>query len=74
MLEIGWFSAKLFLKGKLIRDHKYFWQQTAIGAGIGLLLLIVPLFLHFPLWLTVIISSVTTGTIMPFLLQDFRMK
>ncbi|MER3494108.1 MAG: hypothetical protein C4323_18530 [Mastigocladus sp. ERB_26_2] len=74
MLEIGWFSAKLFFKGKLIRDPQYFWLQTAIGAGIGLLLLIVPLFLHFPLWLTVILSSVTTGTLMPFLLQDFRMK
>ncbi|MBD2434259.1 MULTISPECIES: hypothetical protein [Fischerella] len=74
MLEIGWFSAKLFFKGKLIRDPQYFWQQTAIGASIGLLLLIVPLFLHFPLWLTVILSSVTTGTLMPFLLQDFRMK
>ncbi|MGJ5672379.1 MAG: hypothetical protein ACR9NN_01935 [Nostochopsis sp.] len=74
MLEIGWFSAKLFFKGKLIRDPNYFWQQTAIGASVSFLLLIVPLFLHFPLWLTVIISSITTGMIMPFLLQDFRMK
>ncbi|EHC12095.1 hypothetical protein [Fischerella thermalis] len=74
MLEIGWFSAKLFLKGKLIRDPQYFWQQTAIGAAIGLLLLIIPLFLHFPLWLTVILSSIATGAIMPLLLQDFKMK
>ncbi|WP_315785130.1 hypothetical protein [Fischerella sp. JS2] len=74
MLEIGWFSAKLFFKGKLIREPQYFWRQTAIGAAISFLLLIVPLFLHLPLWLTVVLSSVTTGTIMPFLLQDFRMK
>ncbi|NWF60391.1 MAG: hypothetical protein HXY43_14295 [Fischerella sp.] len=74
MLEIGWFSARLFFKGKLIRDPKYFWQQTSIGAGIGLLLLILPLFLKFPLWLAVVASSLTTGTVMPFLLKDFKMK
>jgi hypothetical protein len=74
MLEIGWFSAKLFLKGKLIREPQYFWRQVGIGISISCLLLFLPLFFKFPLWLTVVISSLVTGTVMPFLLKDFKMK
>ncbi|RUR84701.1 hypothetical protein ACF3DV_20590 [Chlorogloeopsis fritschii PCC 9212] len=74
MLEIGWFSAKLFLKGKLIREPQYFWRQVGIGTSISSLLLFLLLLLKFPLWLTVAASSLTTGTIMPFLLKDFKMK
>ncbi|MBR8834788.1 MAG: hypothetical protein DSM106950_12305 [Stigonema ocellatum SAG 48.90 = DSM 106950] len=74
MLEIGWVSAKLFFKGKLIRDPMYFVRQTAIGSAIGLLLLISIAWVKFPLWLSVTVSSLVTGAIMPFLLKDFKMK
>ncbi|MDF5722048.1 MAG: hypothetical protein PUP91_16495 [Rhizonema sp. PD37] len=74
MIEIGWFSVKLFLKGKLIRDPIYLIRQIAIGSSVGLLLLVSLAATKFPLWLPITISSLVTGAIMPFLLKDFKMK
>lgn len=74
MFEMGWFSVKLFLKGKLIRDPVYFIRQTTIGTVIGLLLLVSIAQVNVPLWLPIIVSSLLTGAIMPFLLKDFKMK
>ena len=74
MLELGWFSAKLFFKGKLIREPMYFMRQTGIGTGIGSILLISFVLVKFPLGLSVVVSSLVTGTMMPFLLKDFKMK
>ncbi|GAX43776.1 hypothetical protein NIES4075_47910 [Tolypothrix sp. NIES-4075] len=74
MFEMGWFSVKLFLKGKLIRNPVYFIRQTTIGTLIGLLLLVSIAQVNVPLWLPIIVSSLLTGAIMPFLLKDFKMK
>lgn len=74
MFEMGWFSVKLFLKGKLIRDPVYFIRQTTIGTVIGFLLLVSIAQVNVPLWLAIIVSSLLTGAIMPFLLKDFKMK
>ncbi|NMG06890.1 hypothetical protein [Brasilonema sp. UFV-L1] len=74
MFQLGWFSAQLFFKGKLIRDPVHFVQQTAIGTSIGSLLLVLLAFVKLPLLLSVAISSLVTGTMMPFLLKDFKMK
>ncbi|NJM72846.1 MAG: hypothetical protein HC862_23400 [Scytonema sp. RU_4_4] len=74
MFQLGWFSAQLFFKGKLIRDLVHFTQKTAIGATLGSLLLVFLAFVKLPLLLSVAISSLVTGTMMPFLLKDFKMK
>ncbi len=74
MLEIGWFSAKLFFKGKLLRDPMYFVQQTTIGIIVGLILLVLLAQTEIPFYLPIILSSLVTGMIMPFLLKDFKMK
>jgi hypothetical protein len=74
MLKIGWFSAKLFFKGKLVRDPVYFATQIVIGTTIGLLVLISLTLLQLPLWLPIALSSLITGAAMPFLLQDLKMK
>ncbi|MBE9037322.1 hypothetical protein [aff. Roholtiella sp. LEGE 12411] len=74
MLEIGWFSAKLFFKGKLLRDPIYFMQQIAIGMSIGSLLLVLLAQAKIPFWFPVVVSSLVTGIFMPFLLKDFKMK
>ncbi len=74
MFEMGWFSVKLFLKGKLIRDPVYFIRQTTIGTVIGFFLLVSIAQVNVPLWLPIIVSSLFTGAIMPFLLKDFKMK
>ncbi|MEA5583139.1 hypothetical protein VB620_17550 [Nodularia harveyana UHCC-0300] len=74
MLEIGWYSVKLFFKGKLIRDPGYFIKQIVIANVIGLVLLLSLFHTELPLWFPIILSSSITGVIMPFLLKDFKMK
>ncbi|MBE9005959.1 hypothetical protein IQ259_13095 [Fortiea sp. LEGE XX443] len=74
MIELGWFSAKLFFQGKLLRDPMYFVRQTAIGVSVGLLLLIAISQAEIPLCIPITVSSLFTGMLMPFLLKDFKMK
>ncbi|MBE9208870.1 hypothetical protein IQ244_20450 [Nostoc sp. LEGE 06077] len=74
MFELGWFSAKLFFQGKLLRDPMYFVQQTAIGVSVGLLSLIALAQAEIPLCIPITLSSLITGILMPFLLKDFKMK
>ena len=74
MLEIGWFSAKLFVKGKLLRDPIYFIQRTAIATVVGSLLLVLFAQADIPFCLPITLSSLVTGMIMPFLLKNFKMK
>ncbi|MEI1378234.1 hypothetical protein PQG02_09700 [Nostoc sp. UHCC 0926] len=74
MLEIGWFSVKLFLKGKLLRDPVFFVKQTTIGIAVGFLLLVLLAQAPIPFYFPIILSSLVTGMIMPFLLKDFKMK
>lgn len=74
MFELGWFSAKLFFQGKLIREPLYFVRQTSIGISLGLLVLILLAQLEIPFCLPITLSSLTTGLMMPFLLKDFKMK
>ncbi|BAY16138.1 hypothetical protein NIES2109_25870 [Nostoc sp. HK-01] len=74
MFELGWYSAKLFFKGKLIREPLHFVQQTSIGIGVGLLSLIALAQADIPLCIPITVSSLITGILMPFLLKDFKMK
>ncbi|MDZ8055048.1 MAG: hypothetical protein RMX68_005435 [Aulosira sp. ZfuVER01] len=74
MLEIGWISAKLFFKGKLLRDPIHFVRQMALGIIIGSLLLVSLAQTEMPFWVPIVISSLATGAVMPFLLKDFKMK
>ncbi|WP_026098358.1 hypothetical protein [Kamptonema formosum] len=74
MLEVGWFSTKLLLKGKLLRNPGYFVRQTAIGVTVGALLLVGLAKAELALWLPVLVSSLVTGAAMPFLLKDIRLK
>ncbi|NEP46486.1 MAG: hypothetical protein F6K35_47745 [Okeania sp. SIO2H7] len=74
MLEVGWFSTKLMLKGKLLRNPGYFFRQAAIGTAIALLLLIGMVKAGIGLWLPIVLSSLVTGVIMPFLLKDVKLQ
>lgn len=74
MLEVGWFSTKLLLKGKLLRNPGYFYRQLATGIAIGLVLLVAigetgvnPLF-------AIVVSSLALGITMPFLLKDVKLQ
>jgi hypothetical protein len=74
MLELGWLSVKLFFKGKLIRNPIFFVKQTTIGIAVGFLLLVLLAQAPIPLYLPIILSSLVTGMIMPFLFKDFKTK
>ncbi|BAY36458.1 hypothetical protein NIES2111_07850 [Nostoc sp. NIES-2111] len=74
MLELGWYSLKLFFKGKLIRDPLHFLQQTLIAITVGLLVFVLLAQAAIPLCIPVTLSSLITGLMMPFLLKDFKMK
>ena len=74
MFEIGWFSVKLFLKGKLLRDPIFFIKQTTVGVAVGFLLLVLLAQAPIPFYFPIILSSLVTGMMMPFLLKDFKMK
>jgi hypothetical protein len=74
MLEIGWFSARLFFKGKLLRNPMYFVKQTAIGISVSALLLFLLAQAKVSLWIPVIVSSFLTGVLMPFLHKDLKLK
>jgi hypothetical protein len=74
MFDVGWFSAKLFLKGKLLRDPVDFALKTSFASGVGLLLLLSLSLLKLPLCIPITISSLVAGSIMPFLLKDFKIK
>ncbi|MEO1428756.1 MAG: hypothetical protein AAFV71_06740 [Cyanobacteria bacterium J06633_8] len=74
MLEIGWFSAKLFFKGKLMRDAMYFVKQTSIGISITFGIMFFLAQTVIPFWVAVVLSSFVGGVFMPFLLKDLKMK
>ncbi|TAF09301.1 MAG: hypothetical protein EAZ77_05480 [Nostocales cyanobacterium] len=74
MIEIGWFTFKLFLKGNLFRDPIYFLRQITIASGIGTLILVLLAQVSIPLCIPITVASLVTGVIMPFLVKDFRMK
>ena len=74
MLEVGWFSSKLLLKGKLLRNPIYFARGTTIGISVGLILLTGLWHLGHNLAVAIAVSSLVTGFIMPFLLKDVKMQ
>ncbi|MBD2164387.1 hypothetical protein H6G04_08210 [Calothrix membranacea FACHB-236] len=74
MFELGWFSAKLFFKGRLLRDPIDFIQKIAIAIAIYSFILLSLEQTAMPFWLPIVISSIVTGAAMPFLLKDFKTK
>lgn len=73
MLELGWLSAKLFFKGKLLRDPGDFLRKILMATGVGSLILSLSQ-IALPFYLAVTVCSVITGAMMPYLLKDFKMK
>ncbi|NER81986.1 MAG: hypothetical protein F6K42_20980 [Leptolyngbya sp. SIO1D8] len=74
MLEVGWFSSKLLFKGKLLRNPGYFARETALGVGVGVVLLTGLHHFGVNLAVAIALSSLITGFTMPFLLKDVKMQ
>ena len=74
MLEVGWFSTKLLLKGKLLRNPGYFYRQLVTGIIFGLLLLVGMEKTGINSLVAIIVSSLVLGIAMPFLLKDVKLQ
>ncbi len=74
MFEVAWFSTKLLLKGKLLRNYDYFFRQITIAIALGLLILLVIEKIGANTLLTIILSSLIIGIAMPFLLKDVKLQ
>ncbi len=74
MFEVAWFSTKLLLKGKLLRNYDYFFRQITIAIAVGLLILVVIEKIGANTLLTIILSSLIIGMAMPFLLKDVKLQ
>ena len=74
MLEVGWFSSKLLVKGKLLRNPGYFVREVTLGTAVGVILLTGMHHFGFNLAVAIAVSSLLTGFTMPFLLKDIKMK
>ncbi len=74
MLDLAWYSTKLFFKGKLFRNPGYFYRQLSFGVIIGLLLLFGLEETGTNLVLAMGICSLMTGIAMPFLLKDIKLQ
>lgn len=75
MIEVGWFSTKLLLKGELLENPGYFAREVLLGVMINFFLLFgLYRFGGLHIAVAIGISSLITGACMPFLLKDVRMK
>ncbi len=74
MLDLAWYSTKLLLKGKLLRNPEYFYRQVSLGIISGISLLLVSEAIGINSLLAIIISSLVIGMAMPFLLKDVKLQ
>ena len=66
-------SAKLFLSGKMFQDRNKVFRQLAIGAGSGVLVLVV-LAQFAPVWIATLAGGAVTGFLQPLLFKDLKFK
>lgn len=72
MFEMFLNSATLFIQGKLFRDINSVFKQAATGMAIAAILLIVLVKTGLPLWLAIILASLVSGGIQPYLFKDLK--
>ncbi|MCF6250210.1 MAG: hypothetical protein L3J75_02900 [Methylococcaceae bacterium] len=72
MFEMFLNSATLFIQGRLFRDIKNVFKQACIGMAIAVFLLIVLVKIGLPLWLAIILTSLVSGGIQPYLFKDLK--
>ncbi|MEQ8427050.1 MAG: hypothetical protein RLT87_11225 [Gammaproteobacteria bacterium] len=74
MFEMFLHSVSLFLQGKLFQDiHKVF-RQAGIGISVGAILLIVSVKAGLALWIAVLLSSLISGALQPWLFKDLKYR
>lgn len=71
MLDMVMNSSRLFFTGKLFQDNKLVFRQLAIGAGTGLVVLIVAA-QFLPIWAAAIGGGAVSGFLQPILFKDLK--
>lgn len=72
MFEMFLNSATLFMKGKLFRDIDSVFKKAYIGMAIAAFLVIFLAKIGLPLWLAIILASLISGGIQPYLFKDLK--
>ncbi len=72
MFEMFLNSVTLFIKGKLFQDLDSVIKKACIGMAIAAFLVIFLVKTGLPLWLAIIIASLVSGGIQPYLFKDLK--
>jgi hypothetical protein len=72
MIEMFLNSATLFIQGKLFRDKDSVLKKAYIGMAIAAFLVIFLAKINLPIWLAIIIASLVSGAIQPYLFKDLK--
>jgi hypothetical protein len=74
MWEMAKSSIVLFLRGKLFSEPQKVYRQTAIGAAVTAVLLIVLALIGVPLFLAAAVAALIGGALQPYLFKDLRYR
>jgi hypothetical protein len=74
MWEMAKSSITLFFRGKLFAEPAKVYRQTAIGAAMSAVLLVVLAMLGLPVIAAAVIAGLVDGALQPFLFKDLRYR
>jgi hypothetical protein len=72
MLDMFINSISLFCKGRLFQDLSHVIRQATIGMVIAALIVIIAVKAGLALWMAIIIASLISGGIQPYLFRDLK--
>jgi hypothetical protein len=72
MWEMAKSSIVLFLRGRLFSEPHKVYRQTAIGAAVTAVILILLALLGVPLVLAAAVAALVGGALQPYLFKDLR--
>jgi len=72
MLDMFINSISLFCKGCLFQDLSHVIRQATIGMVIAALIVIIAVKAGLALWMAIIIASLISGGIQPYLFRDLK--
>ncbi len=74
MFEMFLNSATLFVQGRLFQDLTSVAKQAGIGIAIALFLALFLAILGLSLWPVIIIASLVSGAVQPYLFKDLKYR
>ena len=72
MLDMFINSFTLFWKGRLFQDFGHVIRQAAIGMVIAAVIVIAAVKAGLALWIAIVIASLISGAIQPYLFKDLK--